>query len=404
MNTKIRFVIFMLFFWTANSFFAPSAMSNSCLKCHVDYFEDMKASVHSKEEIFCDSCHGGNATQKLQKDAHDVQKGYVGVPDKKMVANICGKCHADVERMNFFGIPTDQLAQYKTSHHGRGLFQKGMNDVAVCSDCHSYHDVVKVNDPTAPVHPLNVTKTCEQCHGNEKLMNRHNLPFDIPEKYKNSVHGKALMEKGDTASAQCVSCHGSHGANPPQVNKIVSVCGKCHINERKFILESVHAKLVMAGKFPECIACHRNHDVGPANLEFYELMCLKCHQKTDSALIQGERILTLLKDSERMMKSSALLVRQAGIDGFFIEDEEAILEEVKTKTIEFRPLQHTLDFEKISKLHVELKAKNDEIDSLLKRKRKDRHARKLALVFIWIFISIMILTLWKRYKQYTRLK
>ena len=394
-------ILSTIFLFGANLSFAQTPSQNSCLKCHADYFEDMKASVHSKEAVFCNSCHGGNPTQAKQKLAHSVQKGFVGIPDKSMIPDLCGKCHADVVRMNFYGIATDQLAKYKTSHHGKSLFEKKLTDVAVCSDCHGYHDVVPVKDPAGPVYPRNIIQTCGTCHADEKLMNKYNLPSDILEKYKRSVHGRALLEKGDTGVAQCVSCHGSHGAMPPRVKNIVSTCGKCHINERKYFLESVHAKLAEEGKFSECIACHSNHEVKPASLEFYDLMCLRCHQKTDPALNSGGRILTLLKDSERMVKISSEAVKQAGIDGLFTEEEEALLDEARTKTIELRPLQHTLDLERISKQHVGLKAKNDEIISKLEAKRKDRLVRKLVLVFIWIFTLLMMLALWKRYKQYT---
>ncbi|HAZ14195.1 MAG: hypothetical protein A2X86_17610 [Bdellovibrionales bacterium GWA2_49_15] len=400
----IKFGALIIIFCAAKFSWAQIAARNSCLNCHNDYAAMMSSSIHFKEQIFCNSCHGGNPALHDQKSAHDRQRGYVGVPEKKIIPLICGSCHADVERMNFFGIPTDQLAQYRTSDHGKGLFQKGMTDVAVCTDCHGHHDVVQVGDPNAPVYPLNIPTTCEQCHGNEKLMNRHGLPFDIPEKYKKSVHGKALLEKNDLGSAQCVSCHGSHGAHPPRVNNIVSACGKCHVKERQFFSESVHASLAEAGKFPECISCHNNHEIKVASLEIYEQMCLKCHLKTDPALKRGSQILSLLQDSERLLKASALLVKQAGIDGLFVEDEQALLEVVNTNTLELGPLQHTLDLIRISKHHADLKNKNNEINSLIVRKYKDRHLRTLVLVFIWAFILLMMLALWKRYKQYTRPK
>ena len=388
----------------AGPVFAQTPPDNSCVKCHADYFEDMKGSIHSKEAIYCNNCHGGDPGQATKELAHDPQKGYLGVPDKQQIANLCGTCHSDVERMNFYGIPTDQLAQYKTSKHGKALFGENDTHVAVCSDCHSYHDILSVKDPNSPVYPLNIVKTCGHCHGNEKLMKTYNIPSDIPEKYKKGVHGIALFQKNDISVAQCASCHGSHGAVPPQVKNIVATCGKCHINERKYFLESVHAKLAESGKFPECIACHSNHDIAPVSLARYESMCFQCHQKGDSGMQKGEKMLGLLSRSEQEVKETTALVKQAGIDGLFIEEETASLEEAKSKAISMRPMQHTLSVDKISTVYGEVHEKVDTIKNSIKEKRKNLMGRRVSLVFVWVFILLMVMALWKRYQWYAHQK
>src|SRR3989338_1574689 len=191
--------------------------------------------------------------------------------------------------MNFYGTRTDQLARYKTSHHGKKLSQ-GDDHVAVCSDCHGYHDVVKVSDPSSPVYPLNVPETCNACHGKSKLMDAAHLPSDILEIYKSSVHGKALFEKKDISVANCASCHGSHGAMPPGVKDVATTCGKCHVNEKKYFLESVHAEAQKQGKFSECVSCHGNHGVQPPTPALYEEACVKCHDSGSSAFRQGRQI------------------------------------------------------------------------------------------------------------------
>ena len=72
------------------------------------------------------------------------------------VPQLCGACHADVARMNPFGIRTDQLSAYWTSGHGRTLKETGDDRVAVCIDCHGVHDILKSSEPTSMTHPLNV--------------------------------------------------------------------------------------------------------------------------------------------------------------------------------------------------------------------------------------------------------
>ncbi|MBI1977804.1 MAG: cytochrome c3 family protein, partial [Candidatus Omnitrophica bacterium] len=224
----------------------------------------MKTSIHSQNGILCQDCHGGDPTKLDFELAKAPSTGFIGKPTKKQIVERCGECHGDVERMNFYGIRADQLVRYKTSVHGKKLLLAGDEKVAACTDCHGSHHVVSVSDTNSPVYPLNLPNTCNQCHGDKKLMDQYHLPSDVFQTYRASVHGRALFEKKDLSVANCASCHGSHGAVPPGVRHIGETCGKCHINEKKYFLESVHAPVMKEGKFSECISCHGNHGVKPA--------------------------------------------------------------------------------------------------------------------------------------------
>src|SRR3989338_2739892 len=91
-----------------------AAETDSCVSCHSDLWDEMKSSVHSRNGISCHFCHGGDTTKADEVSAHSTEAGFIGVPDKAQIADKCGSCHADVEMMNFYGLRTDQLAQYKT--------------------------------------------------------------------------------------------------------------------------------------------------------------------------------------------------------------------------------------------------------------------------------------------------
>ncbi len=396
---KIFFIIGAFFILITDTTWAQTQESNSCLACHDDYWQEMKGSVHAQQGISCYHCHGGDPTKADQESAKDPATGYIGIPDKQQIANICGGCHSDVEKMNFYGIRTDQLARYKTSHHGKKLLLGNDTRVAVCSDCHGYHDVLPVSDPNSPVYPLNVPKTCNRCHGNEKLMSAYHLPADIFKIYQNSVHGKALLEKKDLSVANCASCHGSHGAVPPGVKDLGATCGKCHINEKKYFLESVHAKPMGQGKFSECISCHSNHGVQPATEALFQQACVKCHEAGSPAFKEGEKILRLLSGAKEHLSKASGIVRQASIEGIFVEDEEAILEEVKTHVVEMEPLQHTLSSEKISQLYEKAQQGADEIKNSINEKRQSLKWRKITLIPLWIFIVVISIALLLRFKE-----
>lgn len=359
----------------------------------------MKGSIHAQQAITCDRCHGGDPTKEDMDEAKAPGTGFIGVPDKKKIVEMCGSCHADVEVMNFYGTRTDQLARYKTSHHGKKLLIEGNTDVAACTDCHGAHDIVKVSESESRVYPLNLPGTCAKCHADEKLMSRHGLRSDVFDEYKASVHGKALFEKKDLSVAHCAACHGSHGAVPPGVKDVADTCGKCHLNEKKYFLESPHARLAKESQFSECVSCHGNHGVKPGSPFLYDDACVKCHQPASGAYETGQKIKQALEHSQTQLGEAKSLVEQASIEGIFVEDEKALLEQAKTLTIEMAPLQHTLSHERISALETKTASLSKEIQDSLAQKRRALAQRRFMLIPIWIFIFVMALALWFQYKK-----
>lgn len=374
---------------------------NFCLQCHGDIEEQTAGSIHTQQGISCSDCHGGDPTIDDMDLAKAPGTGFIGKPDKKQIVATCGGCHADIERMNFYGIPTDQLARYKTSHHGRALLEKGNMDAAACTDCHGSHHVIAVSDPNSPVFPLNLPKTCSRCHSDKKLMDAHHLPSDIFKQYETSVHGRSLYEKKDMSAATCASCHGSHGAVPPGVKDVATTCGKCHVNERKYFLESPHAKLEKEGRFSECISCHGNHAVQPASLELFKTACIKCHAQTGPAQL-GLRIGQAMEGAEQELASVQTLVKQASIDGFFVEEEQALIEEIKTDVVAMKPMQHTLSLKKMEELHGRVTKVARVLETKIKKKRTSERWHKLMLIPFWIFIFIMAGALWAKLKRLKR--
>ncbi len=399
--TVLLGVSFLLCGWQS-SVWADIPEGDSCVACHTVRWEEVNTSVDSRQGIYCNSCHGGDPTQAEKGLAKAPGTGYIGIPDKKQLVETCGACHANVETMNFYGIRTDQLARYKTSMHGKKLFGEGDTRVAGCSDCHGYHDVVAVSDPASPVYPMNLPKTCDHCHGNEKLMSHYDMPTDIFETYQASVHGKALFEKKDLSVAHCASCHGSHGAVPPGVKDISDTCGKCHINEKKYFLESVHARPMQEGKFSQCVSCHGNHGVQHAGKWLYQEACVNCHEAGSTAAKKSGEIFEILRKSDEELKTAEALVKRAAIEGIFVEEETGALEEAKTNVISMAPLQHSLSIERISELYEKFEAVARDIQARVHRKRQLLKWRKAALIPVWVFVVVMAAALWAKYRRLKR--
>jgi hypothetical protein len=198
---------------------------------------------------------------------------------------MCGGCHADIEGMRTLNprLPTDQLAQYRTSQHGK-LAQKGDMKVATCAACHGHHGIKHVKDPASPASREHIVETCTGCH-NATYMAGRDIPTDQLEKYKLSVHGQKRLVEHDPGAPACNDCHGNHGAAPPGVFAVTHVCGKCHVTQAELFEAGTHNEIFKSAAVPPCTTCHSHHDIlktsddllgtGPGGA------CATCHEKGD---------------------------------------------------------------------------------------------------------------------------
>jgi predicted CXXCH cytochrome family protein len=101
------------------------------------------------------------------------------------------------------------------------------------------------------------------------------------ELWKGSVHGEALLKRGNLSAPACNDCHGSHGAMPPDVDSVANACGRCHIK-----IAGLFAQARMRHQFeevglPGCATCHGNHDIRSPSDEMLGMgdkaVCVHCH-------------------------------------------------------------------------------------------------------------------------------
>jgi hypothetical protein len=112
-------------------------------------------------------------------------------------------------------------------------------------------------------------------------MSAHKLPSDVYAKYTKSVHYEALTKKGDLSAPTCNTCHGNHGAAPPEVGSVANVCGTCHSIFAEQFKASPHAKAFQELGLPGCVTCHENHEIVHPTDAFLstgkEGRCTACH-------------------------------------------------------------------------------------------------------------------------------
>ena len=376
---------------------AARADEPSCLKCHKDKADLFASSAHAQAGLTCMQCHGGDP--KVTDETAHATDNFKRPDGKKAIAELCASCHSDVRRMNPYGLPTDQLAQYKTSKHGEQLFGTNDQHVAVCTDCHGDHDILKVKSLQSRVFPTNIPATCGRCHSDAKLMSLYKLPADMVDKYKTSEHAHLLFDKGDLSAPTCVSCHGNHGATPPGTAEVGQVCGKCHVKQREYFAKSPHAEAAAAGAFSECVSCHGNHAIQKASVELFSKACTECHAKDPKQLKVRDTIAGIIFKAQEDYSTAGAKVHDATVRGLATDDDQVLLQDVKTQVTQLEVLQHTLD---AGQLRPVAKHATDTANQVLADvgdlERFELWKRE-ALWLVWAFLMTLAVLFWMKRRQ-----
>lgn len=317
-----------------------------CGACHSDVQTQYAASVHGRKAAQndpyapgCKSCHG----------THDIlPKSNLKSPVATInVPKLCGSCHReDTAVSKTRAIPeTNILENYKDSIHGIGLFQKGLTVTAVCTSCHTAHNVLPHTDSRSSIAKQNIAKTCTQCHAQIESVHRQVIRGELWEKQPHLIPAcvdchephkirKVFYTQG-MANGDCLSCHGNPTLKSPNAGKPASLyvsaaelagsrhsriacvqchtggtpsnvrpcatikakvdCSICHEKVVSQYRESKHGVLAAQGSpdAPACQDCHSPHGVkgrmDPASPTFSRnipALCAKCHQAGEKAALR----------------------------------------------------------------------------------------------------------------------
>jgi Cytochrome c3 len=338
---------------------APAPAKNTCLECHSALDEPLHVDpnrwaqgIHAQKGLTCTSCHGGDATSDDPERAMSRAAGFRGALSRKQIPELCGGCHANAAYMRGFNpsLRTDQLSEYKTSIHGQRL-AKGDTKVAVCIDCHGLHGIREVNDSRAPVYPLNVAKTCAHCHADPAYMKGYGIPTNQYAEYTASVHDHALTVEGDLSAPTCNTCHGNHGAAPPGISSIASVCGTCHAFQEQQFDQSPHKEVFATTGQPACVVCHSNHRIlHPTDAMIgvgKESVCVRCHSEGEPGYQAAARIRGELDQLTSAIQRSDQILGVAERSGMEVGDAKLEEAQARDDLIKARVTLHSADPAKV---------------------------------------------------------
>ncbi len=323
-----------------------AAALSSCGTCHEAVATEQHASLHGSaaargDELAptCLTCHGGHGIL-----SHEDPKSPVAVMN---IPLLCGKCHREGSEVSLtHDIPQASILEnYADSIHGEGLFKKGLTVTAVCTSCHSSHNILPHTDPKSSINVRNVVATCTQCHGQIEVVHRkvieghlwenepHKIPVCVdchePHKVRRvfysagmanqdclTCHGKpdlAVEREGKRVSlytdpgayaasthakTACAQCHTevapSHTRPCETITKRVD-CGICHAQQVEQYNFSIHGTLAAKEDpdAPVCLDCHsphatksKNEPLSPTFARNVPTLCGRCHRIGEKAAVR----------------------------------------------------------------------------------------------------------------------
>ncbi|HSB15184.1 MAG TPA: cytochrome b/b6 domain-containing protein [Bryobacteraceae bacterium] len=250
--------------------------------CFLLWAAALSPALLGQEAVDCASCH--DQVKKLENTPHAAltcagcHSEITAYPHpKKTVKPACADCHDNIARDEARGV------------HGLAR-AKGNEAAPDCAVCHG--DIHEIQRPNSIAFRTAAPDTCGMCHS------------EIAERFKGSVHGKALAAK-NTAAPICTDCHGEHSIiapgrseSPVSAGRIRETCGRCHGDlrlSRRFGLPadrvlsfdaSFHGLAGKAGSqsVANCASCHGYHDILPSSdpksmvsAKNLPSTCGKCH-------------------------------------------------------------------------------------------------------------------------------
>ncbi len=384
---------------------------NSCLDCHSALPEPLNVAqetfsqdIHAQKGLTCASCHGGDATNDDSDKAMSRRAGWKGHIDRRQVPQLCGGCHSDPAAMRKFdpSLRTDQLAQYHTSVHGQRL-AKGDSKVAVCTDCHSVHDIRPPSDPRSTVNPVNVAKTCSRCHADANYMKEYGIPTDQFASYNTSVHHDALAVRGDLSAPTCSTCHGNHGATPPGVDSVRNVCATCHAFQAQMFEKSTHKQAFAKASLPGCVVCHSNHGIThPSDATLGTgsgSLCMQCHTPGDRCDQARADILAELSSLDLSIRKADSILKLAESSGMEVSEARLAQNEARDSLTKARVTIHSFQPELVQQdVKAGLKIANANFEAGQKA-MVERRYRRVGLGISLLAICVVVIGLGLFIKQ-----
>lgn len=412
-------------------------LQNNCILCHSDSanhsadtlftltktsgdtashmnLKEVVEDVHFRRGISCAGCHGGDPTADL---GHDHVKEW---PEKDRQKNrawvvaFCARCHADPTVMHDFNpaLPTDQLAKFKDSPHGHRLLDQHDDRAPSCVSCHGVHGIRPAKDPQSKVYAQRVPETCGACHANAETMagvtraDGSPLPTTQLAEFRTSVHGRALLQRGDLGAPACNDCHGNHGPIPPGVASVSRSCSLCHSTNASLFDGSKHKQAFDQHQWAECSKCHGNHAIAKTHDGMLATgagaLCTDCHRQfsknpeCEATADYFHRTITSLDQARNNIMAVSEKLAAKGLDVDPIESQLTELSDVLKKT---RTYVHSFSRNSFEQVAHPGELAVQQADLLIKNAHEEHKYRQVGLAASIAVIGLLMLAIYLKLRQ-----
>lgn len=201
-----------------------------CLSCHAkDRHREMpldSAGAAQTRSAFCSRCHADVESSHphvegapLCTDCHSAHGDPPVAVATALIARRCGSCHAS------------QFAGYAQGAHAGAIADTPNPDVPSCVTCHPSHGPAL----SAAAARHEATARCVECHSNDELARRYDLPSMAGKSYADDFHGRTMQFLARDAAGRaqpdvliCADCHGAHDVTWVDRGDMAAVCLGCH--------------------------------------------------------------------------------------------------------------------------------------------------------------------------------
>jgi predicted CXXCH cytochrome family protein len=373
--------------------------------------------VHFRRGLSCAGCHGGSPDDDTMAD--EIYERWPEAParheDRTWIAGFCARCHADPAFMRGFnpGLPTDQYAKYTESRHGLRLLGEGDSRAAQCVSCHGVHGIRGPRSPRSSVHPQQIPYTCGRCHADADYMRGYltadgePLPTDQLERYERSVHGRALLDRGDLGAPACNDCHGNHATMPPEISSVSQVCRTCHAGNSELFDGSKHKQVFEENGWPECATCHGNHAIAKTDdsmlSEASNPLCYECHGEYAADNPECTRIagyfhtsITALADASQSLGESVHALAEKGLD---VDPLSATVEELGDHLRNARSRIHTFEESEFDDVATLGRAAVEKGRQLIEAAEAEYRFRRNGLVVSLAFMVLLAVAIYLKIRE-----
>lgn len=189
-----------------------------CSRCHADpdqmrqyglpadQFAELRTSRHgqlleagNRDAPTCSDCHDPHTTLP----SNDARSAVfpTNIPET------CSRCHSDSGMMEPYGLGVHQFDEFRSSTHGRAIYDEANFAAPTCIGCHGSHAAL-------PPDVGEISNVCGRCH------------VDVRHSLAKGPHGPS-GEAGN-ASVGCTACHTNHGTERVDSESIAETCTRCH--------------------------------------------------------------------------------------------------------------------------------------------------------------------------------